>query len=153
MAKSSWKISNQLADNHYIHMICLWWTLFHVEKYHTVWGPLEANYVTWKYMYVKYDLNYGVTRSRLLRWAFPIQQSITKYFSLKYIFQVLWTILDPLFKGLAASALYQKKGPVILKISCSTTVQKFLTVLEISVQVCFRGRTCNSLKGPYRNKI
>ena len=33
------------------------------------------------------------------------------------------------------------------------TVQKFLTVLEISLQVRFRGPTYNSLKGPIRIKM
>ena len=73
--------------------------------------------------------------------------------SLKDILQILWTLLGPLFKGPAPSAWYQKKGPVILYISCSTTVQKFLTVPDISVQVCLKVRTCNSLKGPHRNKM
>ena len=59
----------------------------------------------------------------------------------------------PLFKGPAPSTWYQKKGPVILYNSCSTTIQKFVTVLEISVQIGFRGRTCNSLKGPHRKKM
>ena len=60
---------------------------------------------------------------------------------------------EPLFRGSVPLAWYQKKGPVILYISCSTTVQKFLTVLEISVQISFRGRTCRSLKGPHRKKM
>ena len=55
--------------------------------------------------------------------------------SLKDILQILWTLLGPLFKGPAPSAWYQKKGPVILYSSCSTTVQKILTVLEISVHL------------------
>ena len=71
---------------------------------------------------------------------------------LKDIFQILCTLLGPLFKEPAPSAWYQKKGPVILYISCSTTVQKFLTVLKISVHVSCRGRTCNSQKGPHRTK-
>lgn len=37
--------------------------------------------------------------------------------------------------------------------SCSTTVNRLLTLLELSVQVCFKDQTSNSLKGPYRNKI
>ena len=53
--------------------------------------------------------------------------------SLKDIVQKLWTLLGPL-------AWYQNKGPVILYISCSTSVQKILTVLEISEQVSFRGQ-------------
>ena len=47
---------------------------------------------------------------------------------------------------------YQKKSHVILTISCSTTVQKIPTVLEISVQVCFRGRHWGSLKGSHGKK-
>ena len=47
--------------------------------------------------------------------------------SLKYILQILWTLLGPLFKGPAPSAWYHNKGPVILYISCSTPVQKILT--------------------------
>ena len=50
------------------------------EKYHTVWGPLESYYVTYNYMYVKYELNYDLTRSILVRWAFPLLQAITKYY-------------------------------------------------------------------------
>ena len=73
--------------------------------------------------------------------------------SLKDILQILWTLLGPLFKGPAPFAWYQKKGPVILNISCSTTVKKILTVLEIFVQVSFRGRTCSSLKAPHRTKM
>ena len=34
----------------------------------------------------------------------------------------------------------------------NTTVQKFLTVLKIYVQVSFRGRTCNYLKGHTETK-
>ena len=49
------------------------------ETYETVWGPLEDNQVTFKYMYVAYGLNYNVTRSRLFRWAFPLLQPIIKY--------------------------------------------------------------------------
>ena len=74
---------------------------------------------------------------------YNISQNIN---SLKDILQILWTLLGPLFKGPAPWAWCHKKGPVIFYISCSTTDQKFLTVLEISVQVIFRGRTCNSLK-------
>ena len=94
-----------------------------------------------------------MTRSRLLRWAFPLLQPIRKKLnSLKDILQIIWTLLGPLFKGPVPSAWYQKIGPVILYISCSTTVQKFLSVLEIYVQVIFRSRTCNPLKGPGRKK-
>ena len=73
--------------------------------------------------------------------------------SSKDILQILWTLLGPLFKGPAPFAWYQKKCPVILYISCWTSVQKFLSVLEISLQISFRGRTCSSLKGPHRMKI
>ena len=34
-----------------------------------------------------------------------------------------------------------------------TKIGQFYTVLELSVQLCFRVRTWNSLKRPYRNKI
>ena len=91
--------------------------------------------------YVTYDLNYGLTRSRLLRLAFLFFNLLQNINSLKDILQILWTLLGLLFKRLALSAWYQEKGPVNLYISCPTTVQKFLTVPEISVQVSFRGRT------------
>ena len=73
--------------------------------------------------------------------------------SLKDTLHKLWILLGPLFKGPAPFSWYQKKGPLILYISCSISVQKFLTVLEISLQISFRGRTCSSLKGPHRMKI
>ena len=73
--------------------------------------------------------------------------------STKDICQKRQPFLGPLFKGPTPSAWYQKKGLVILYISCSTIVQKFLTVLEISVQVSLWGRTCNSIKGAHRNKM
>ena len=49
--------------------------------YTTVWGPLEVNYVTCNYMYMyeTYDLIYGVSRPKLLRWALSLLQSITKH--------------------------------------------------------------------------
>ena len=73
--------------------------------------------------------------------------------SLKDILLILWTLLGLLYNRPCRpfGLIYQKKGPVILYISRSTTVQKFLTVLEISVQVSCRSRTCNSLKGPHMN--
>ena len=66
---------------------------------------------------------------------------------------LLLTLLAQLFEGPAPFAWYQKKGLVMLYISCSTTGQEVLTSFVLSVQVSFRGRTCNSLKGPYRNKM
>ena len=81
---------------------------------------------------------------------YNLSQNINR---LKDILQIFWTLLGPLFKWPAPSDWYQKKGLVILHISCSTTVQKCLAVLEISVQVSFRGQTCNSLKEPHRNKM
>lgn len=48
-----------------------------MRKYQTVWGPFEANFVTRKYMYVTYDLNFGVTRPKELSWAFPLLQLIS----------------------------------------------------------------------------
>ena len=81
---------------------------------------------------------------------YNISQNINR---LKGIHQILFTLLGPLFKEPAPSAWYQKKGPVILYISYSTTVQKFLTVFEISLQVNFMNRICNSLKGSHRNKM
>ena len=37
------------------------------KKYHAVRGSLKTTYVTCNYMYVTYDLNYDVTRYKLLR--------------------------------------------------------------------------------------
>ena len=47
-------------------------------------------------IYMTHDLNYGFTRSRLLRWAFPRLQLITKLILLAYritfkYFETLWT--------------------------------------------------------------
>ena len=94
-----------------------------------------------------YDLNKNVTSSRLSRWAFPFYSLSQNINSLKDILQILWTLLGPLFKGPAPFAWYQKKGLVILYISCSTTVQKILTVLEISEQVSFRGQPVTPYRG------
>ena len=73
--------------------------------------------------------------------------------SLRDYLQILWTLLGPLFKLEAPSAWFKKKGPVMLYISCSTTVKQFLTILGISAQVSFWGRICNSLMRPLRNKM
>ena len=94
----------------------------------------------------------NVTSSRLLDKHFLFFNLSQNIYSLKDILQIIWTLMGSLFKGPAPSAWYQKKGLVILYFSFSTSVQKFLTVLKISVQVNFRGWTCNYLKGPHRNK-
>ena len=43
-----------------------------MKKYHTVWGLLEANYVTCKYMYLTDDLNYysSTTYNKILKISF-----------------------------------------------------------------------------------
>ena len=97
----------------------------------------------------------GVFRSRQAdcweeHFLYNISQNID---SLKDMLQILWTLVGPLFKGQIPMAWYQKKYTVILYISYSTTVQESLSVLDISVQISFRGRTCNYLKGPHRNKM
>ena len=155
--------------------------------YISAWGPLEANSVTYYYLYVTNDLwrfqftsprqrfftlpqspagdapsingnrgnagdmvspaqwkaplNYYVTRSRLLRYSLLYYNLIQNINCLVDIPQVFWALLDPLFKRLAPSAFYQKKGPLMLYICCSPTVHRFFKVLELSVLVSFKDGT------------
>lgn len=46
----------------------------------SVRGLLKANYVTCKYMNVTHDLNYCVTRSRLLGLAFSHEKPLRKFY-------------------------------------------------------------------------
>ena len=68
------------------------------------------------------------------------------------ILQILWTLLGPFLRS-SPFGLISEESSCDFVHFCSTTVQKFLTVLEIFVQLSFMGRTCNSLKGPHRNKM
>ena len=80
----------------------------------------------------------------------PLQHRISIFWRYPWI---ILELSEALFKEFDPFAWYRKNGLVILYISCSTTFQNFFTGLELSVQVSFRGRTRNFLKGQYRNKI
>ena len=100
-----------------------------------------------------YDLNYGMIRSRLLRWALPLLQTSKKIIFIvqETSFKYVWPFWVP----------YLKSRPLLpnirRKVLCCCTflvLQLFKnSVLEISVQVSFSGQTCNSLKESYRNEM
>ena len=86
-------------------------------------------------MHVTYDVNYGVTRCRLLRWAFLLLQNFNSWVDVLNFF---FTFFGSSFKGLALMSWY-KKGALIDVVhfffkNCSKTGK-------------LRDQACNSLKG------
>lgn len=122
------------------------WTVFRMKKYHTVWGLSEANHVTC--YYVTYELNHGVNRSNMLRWAFPFPLWKQNMNILGNILHKLWTLLCTLFKGPNPSAICKKKEHVTVYISFLTPVQKFQTSFVLSVQENFSDQSFTFLQEP-----
>ena len=102
-------------------------TVPYEKKYHTVWGLAEANYVTCRYMYVRYDLNYGVTRSRFLDEHFFFYNLSQTINSLKDILKRPLTLLGLLFEGQAPSAWCKMWDRLRLNNFCSILFDKVLT--------------------------
>ena len=73
--------TGSVFTQHYSFVLKYIWHVY-VEQcsvYDTVWGSLEANYVTCNY--IRYDINDStcMTRYRVLRWTFPLLHLLTKY--------------------------------------------------------------------------
>ena len=126
-------------------MLCKIFVVFKIleVKYFRFW-PLKS-LITYCMTFIKVWLAPDCRDEHFL--FYNLSQNIN---SLKNILQIVWTFLGPIFKRPPPSVWYQK---ICTLNSCSTTVQKFLTILEISEQVSSRGWTYNSLKGPDRNKL
>ena len=97
-------------------------------------------------MYVTYDVN-QCDHIQIVAMSISSSTNYNKILMFKRYPSYTLNLLDSLSKGTAPSAWYQKIGRVILYISLSTTVQKFLAVLEITVQVSFEATPVTPWRG------